>query len=372
MRNLTIIIVIITLFAGCKTRDQSVVNNSNQESTGKVSNQIPNDNDSIKNRNLLQGEIRLKNVKQLTFGGENAEAYFSYDARKLIFQSTHGNFECDQIFTMNSDGTDVKLVSTGKGRTTCSYIFPKSDKILYSSTHLASPDCPPLPGYEHGYVWPIYPSFDIFTANLDGSNLTRLTDTDGYDAEATMSPDGKKIVFTSVRDGDLDIYTMNTDGTDVKRLTNTKGYDGGPFYSFDCSKIVYRVNHPKSSEEIEKYDMLLKQNLVGPTNLNIFVMNADGTNQTQITNNPAANFAPYMHPDGKQIIFSSNLGDPNGRDFDLYLINIDGTGLEQITFNDTFDGFPMFSHDGKMLVFASNRNAEARGETNIFIADWIE
>lgn len=318
------------------------------------------------------GERRLANIKQLTFGGENAEAYFSYDGTKLIFQSTRDGYGCDQIFTMNADGSDVKLVSTGAGRTTCSFIFPDGERIIYSSTHLGSEDCPPPPSYAHGYVWPLYDTFDIFSADLDGSNLTRMTTNNGYDAEGVISPDGKKIVFTSVRDGDLDIYTMNSDGTDVKRLTDTVGYDGGPFFSLDSKKIVYRARHLTDDTEIGTYRELLKQGLVKPSQLEIFVMDADGANQRQVTNNGAANFGPYFHPDGERIIFCSNLSDPDGRDFDLYLINIDGTGLERITFNDTFDGFPMFSHDGKKLVFASNRNAQVKGETNVFIADWVE
>lgn len=327
---------------------------------------------AINNDDLAKKEKHLKNLKQLTFGGENAEAYFSYDASKLILQSTRDNYECDQIFTMNSDGTDVKLVSTGKGRTTCSYIFPNESKIIYASTHLFDQNCPPKPSYEHGYVWALYTGFDIFSANLDGSNLKRLTFTEGYDAEGVMSPDGKKIVFTSVRDGDLEIYTMNPDGSDVKRLTFQKGYDGGPFFSLDSKRIVYRAHYPKEGKELERYEMLLKKGLIEPKALELYVMDADGSNKIQVTNNGAANFGPYFHPNGEQIIFASNAGDPKGRNFDLFLINVNGSGLEQITFNESFDGFPMFSHDGKKLVFASNRNAKIRGETNVFIADWID
>lgn len=328
----------------------------------------------VANENIIHfpEEKHLSNIKQLTFGGENAEAYFSYDGNKLIFQSTRDDYTCDQIYTMNADGSDVMLVSTGEGRTTCSFIVPNEKRIIYSSTHLGSAECPPLPSYEHGYVWPLYETYDIFSANIDGANLKKLTDTDGYDAEATISPDGKKIVFTSNRDGDLEIYTMNIDGTNVKRLTFTKGYDGGPFFSLDSKKIVYRAHYPKDKKDMQDYETLLKQGLIRPSTLEIYVMDSDGLYKTQVTNNGAANFGPYFHPNGNQIIFSSNLGDPKGRNFDLYLVNIDGTGLEQITFNNTFDGFPMFSHDGKKLVFASNRNAKAKGETNIFIADWLD
>jgi Tol biopolymer transport system component len=320
----------------------------------------------------MSGEKHLKNIRQLSFGGENAEAYFSADGKKLIFQSTREGHDCDQIYTMNVDGSDVKMVSTNKGRTTCAYYFRNDKKILYSSTHLADAACPPKPDYSRGYVWAIYPSYDIFLANPDGSNAKQLTTTSGYDAEATISPNGKKIVFTSTRDGDLDIYTMDIDGKNVKRLTNELGYDGGPFFSSDSKWIVYRANHPKEEKATADYKSLLKENLIRPTTLEIWVMKADGTGKRQITSNGKANFAPYFFPNGKRIIFSSNMDDPKGRNFDLYAINVDGTGLERITVNETFDGFPMFTPDGKKIVFASNRNAAKQGDTNIFIADWVE
>jgi len=319
-----------------------------------------------------QTEEHLRNIKQLTFGGENAEAYFSADGRKLIFQSTRDGHECDQIFTMNADGSDVKMISNGTGRTTCSHFFPNLGRVLYSSTHLGGTACPPRPDFSKGYVWAIYPSYDIFVARPTGSQLQQLTRAPGYDAEATMSTNGKKIVFTSMRDGDLDIYTMDANGRNVRRLTNELGYDGGPFFSADGNQIVYRAHHPQTEKEKSDYQILLKDNLIRPSTLELWVMNADGSNKRQITRNGKANFAPYFFPDGKRIIFSSNLNDPKGRDFDLYKINIDGTGLERITFNDTFDGFPMFSPNGKQIVFASNRNAKTRGETNVFIADWVE
>jgi len=325
------------------------------------------DNDPLR----LPDEKHLRNIRQLSFGGENAEAYFSADGKKLIFQSTREGINCDQIFEMNADGSGTRMVSTGHGRTTCSYIFPSGKRILYSSTHLASPDCPPKPDFSRGYVWALYPGFDIFTAAPDGSDLKQLTKAPGYDAEATIAPNGKKIVFTSVRDGDLDIYTMDLDGRNVKRLTTEVGYDGGPFFSSDSKWIVYRAHHPKTERETGDYRALLKDNLIRPTSLEIWVMKADGTGKRQITNNSKANFAPYFFPDGKRIIFSSNMNDPRGRNFDLYAINVDGTGLEQITHNETFDGFPMFSPDGKKIVFASNRNAKQEGETNVFIADWV-
>ena len=319
----------------------------------------------------LPQEKHLRNIRQLTFGGENAEAYFSADGKKLVFQSKRDGRECDQIYTMNIDGSDVRLVSNGEGRTTCSYYFPNGKRILYSSTHLGAKQCPPRPDFSKGYVWAVYPSFDIFTANPDGSDVKQLTDVGGYDAETTISRNGK-LVFTSMRSGDLDIYTMDADGRNIKRLTTELGYDGGPFWSYDGKQIVYRAYHPQTEKEKADYIALLKQNLIRPTTLEIWLMNADGSNKRQVTHLNKASFAPYFFPDGKRIIFASNVADPKGRDFDLYMIKTDGTGMERITYNPSFDGFPMFSPDGKKLVFASNRNGKVQGETNIFIADWVE
>ncbi len=320
----------------------------------------------------LPNEKHLRNIRQLTNGGENAEAYFSFDNKWLSFQSTHGDLGCDQIFIMKRDGTGLKMVSTGKGRTTCSYFLPGGKQVLYASTHLGSPDCPPKPDFSKGYTWALYKDYDIFVTDLKTGKLTRLTSTPGYDAEATISPDGKRVVFTSVRDGDLELYSMKLDGTDVKRLTNEPGYDGGAFYSPDSKMIVYRANHPDTPEALAKYKTLLADGLIEPRALEIWVMNADGTGKRQVTSNGKANFAPFFHPDGKRIIFASNMDDPKGRNFDLYMINIDGTGLERITFNDTFDGFPMFTSDGKYLVFASNRHDAKPGETNVFLAEWVK
>ena len=321
---------------------------------------------------LVPGEKHLRNLKQLSFAGENAEAYFSSDGKQLIFQSTRDGHQCDQIYTMNADGSNVRLISNGEGRTTCSYFFPNGRRILYSSTHLGGKECPPRPDFSKGYVWAVYPTFDIFTARPDGTDLKQLTHTPGYDAETTITRDGKHLVFTSMRDGDLDVYTMDANGGNVRRLTNELGYDGGPFWSYDGEQIVYRAYHPQTEKEKSDYLGLLKQNLIRPTTLEIWVMNADGSNKREVTHNGKANFGPYFFPDGRRVIFASNMDDPRGRNFDLYKINIDGTGLERITFNDTFDGFPMFSPDGKKLVFASNRNAAKPGDTNVFIADWVD
>jgi Tol biopolymer transport system component len=326
---------------------------------------------------VLPSERHLKNVRQLTFGGQNAEAYFSADDRSLIFQHSGDGVPCDRIYTMPLDTPDGKpatprQVSNGKGRTTCGYYFPTGGRILYASTHMGSPECPPKPDYSRGYVWPIYSTYDIFTARADGTDIRQLTRTPGYDAEATISRDGRKIVFTSMRDGDLDVYTMNADGSGVRRLTDSLGYDGGAFFSPDGKKIVYRGQHPKSPEEVSDYKALLGQGLIRPGNLELWVMNADGSQKRQITSNGAANFGPFWHPDGKRIIFASNVASPKGTEFDLYIVNADGTGLEQITYQPDFDGFPMFTRDGKRLVWASNRNGSEPHETNLFIADWVD
>jgi Tol biopolymer transport system component len=319
---------------------------------------------------IQQGERHFGSIRQLTFGGENAEGYFSFDEKSLIFQSTRDSFSCDQEFLLDLATLRTSLVSTGKGRTTCGYFLPGDSIVLFASTHRQNPDCPPAPDYSKGYVWAVYAEYDIFTARRDGSGLRQITFTPGYDAEATISPKGDRVVFTSMRDGDLDLYSMTLDGADVRRLTDEVGYDGGAFYSWDGSTIVYRAWHEPDST-VEAYRALLKNNCVRPSRMELYLMKADGSEKRQITNNGAANFAPFFHPDGKRIIFASNMDDPRGRNFDLYMITVDGTGLERITTNESFDGFPMFTRDGKHLVFASNRNGKARGETNLFLAEWI-
>jgi Tol biopolymer transport system component len=320
----------------------------------------------------FEGEKHLKNIKMITDKGENAEAYLSFDEKKLIYQSNYGELPCDQIFEMNIDGTNKVMVSNGEGKTTCSYYLPGDTAIIYASTFGSDKNCPPPPDRSKGYVWKLYPEFDIYIAKPDGSNLRKMTETYGYDAEATVSPVGDKIVFTSTRDGDPEIYTMNLDGSNQTRLTQHKGYDGGPFFSLDGTKIVFRTSSPETQKELEDYSDLVKNGLVRPTALEIYVMDADGKNVKQVTNLVKASFAPFFFPDAKRIIFSSNLNSNSPMNFDLYMINVDGTGLEQITFNQTFDGFPMFTRDGKKLVFASNRFNKKQGDTNIFIADWVE
>jgi len=314
-------------------------------------------------------ERRLANVRQLTSGGQNAEAYFDGTGTRLVFQSTRPPFGCDQIFTMNVDGSDVRLVSTGKGRTTCAYFFPDGKRLIYASTHFGGEACPPAPDRSSGYVWPIYPSYEIVSADVDGGTVKRLTDHEGYDAEGAVSPDGRHIVFTSLRDGDLDIYVMDADGGNLRRLTDGPGYDGGPFFSWDGRFIVFRASRPAAGPELDEYRALLRRGLVRPGILEIYVMRADGTGLTQVTKRGAASFAPFLHPNNQQIIFSSNIHDETRRTFALYVVNIDGSGLERITWADSFASFPMFSRDGKRLVFTANRGAGPR-EQNVFVADW--
>ena len=316
-------------------------------------------------------ERRLRNVRQLTSGGQNAEAYFDATGTRVIFQSTRPPFACDQIFVMNADGGDVRQVSTGKGRTTCGFFFPDGRRVIYASTHLAADACPPAPDRSAGYVWPLYRGYDIFSADVDGGNLRRLTDRDGYDAEGAVSPDGTRIVFTSVRDGDLDLYVMDADGGRMRRLTHGAGYDGGAFFSWDGRFIVFRAARPMGAD-LDEYRALLGQGLVRPRRLDIYVMRADGGDLVRVTDNGAANFAPFMHPDSRRVIFSSNLHDPGGRGFALYLINVDGSGLERVTWADGFASFPMFSRDGSRLIFSATRHATAPRDMNVFVADWVD
>ena len=326
-------------------------------------------------------ERHLKNIKQITFGGDKAEAYWSFDNTMLTFQSTSEKFgtACDQIFFVNPFTDDLnhsipKMVSTGLGRTTCSYFMPGDTTIVYASTHLGNEACPPVPSRrEDGkYVWPIYPDFDIFVADLKGNIVQQLTDEPGYDAEATVSPQGDKIVFTSLRTGDLELYTMNIDGSEVKQITNELGYDGGAFFSPDGTKLIFRSSRPKTEEDIKIYKDLLAEGLVMPTQMELFICNVDGSDLRQLTDLGKANWCPFFHPSGDKVIFASNHETERGFPFNLYMINVDGSGLERITHDDTFDAFPMFSPDGKYLVFSSNRNNGGTRDTNLFFAEWVE
>ena len=320
-------------------------------------------------RPLDATEPHLTNIRQITDGGENAEAYFSSDGKWITFQSSRNGRTCDQQYVMRPDGTGLARVSNGNGKTTCGWFLPGSDRLLFGSSHMHDSLCPPKPDPSKGYVWPL-DKFDIFTVNRDGTDMRRLTKYDVYTAEAVLSPNGKSIVFTSLKDGDLEIYTMNVDGTNVKRLTTTAGYDGGPWWSPDGTKIVYRAHHPKDSTELRQYRELLGQGMIRPSKVELYVMNADGSDNRQITNLGGANFGPSWTPDGKRIIFSSNHQNPRSGNFDLFLVDLDGRNLERVTTSPVFDGFPMFSPDGKQLIWASNRFDQLKTETNLFIADW--
>lgn len=333
-------------------------------------------------------ERHLANIRQLTFGRQNAEAYFSFSGHKLIFQSTNNwmkdtyaathkpadvGLGCYQMYIMDLESDSIRLVSTGMGATTCGYFFPGDRRVLYSSTHAAGPNCPPKPKRDGAYRWAL-DDYDLYAVRIDGQEMQKLTSNPGYDAEATVSPDGKTIVWTSVKDGDLDIYAMNLDGTKVRRLTEDIGYDGGAFFSPDSKRIVYRASHPTDPDEVSRYKELLAQRLVEPGQLELFVMNADGTDKKQVTANGASNFSPFFHPDGQRIIFSSNVetrGDGGRPSFHLYLTTEDGTGQERLTTEGRFNSFPMFSPDGKRLVWVSDRHAKEPGEFNVFLADWV-
>jgi TolB protein len=326
-------------------------------------------------------ERHFRNVRQLTNGGDNAEAYFSYDGKYLIYQRTDvkNGIPCDQIWMGKipetaSETFQPRLVSTGTGRTTCAFFYPDNKHVIYASTHLGGKDCPPVPDREKmkRYIWPIYESFDLFKADTNGRIIKRLTKTKGYDAEATISPTGDKIVFTSMRDGDLELYTMNLNGKKLRRVTNALGYDGGAWFSPDGKKILWRASRPKTEAEIKDYQNLLSHNLVAPTNMEVWIANADGSDAKQITNLGQANWAPNFLPDGKHVIFCSNHEYKRGFPFNMYITDINGKSLKKISRDKGFDAFPMFSPDGKRIVFSSNRNNGGTRETNIFIADWVQ
>lgn len=327
---------------------------------------------------FAQTEKHLKNLRQLTCGGDNAEAYFSPNGKKLTFQSNFSKWgvSCDQIFLMDlqkqlkDSAAKPAMISTGMGRTTCSYFMPNGKHILYASTHADNDTCPQPVHVKGKYTWAIYSTFDIYVADEKGKIVKQLTDSPGYDAEATVSPQGDKIVFTSSRSGDLELWVMGIDGKNQVQITNELGYDGGAFFSPDGKQIVFRASRPNTGEEVKEYKELLAQGLVAPTNMELFVCDADGGNLRQVTKLGKANWAPFFHPSGKKIIFSSNHHAQKGFDFQLYMINIDGSGLEQITTESLFNAFPMFSPDGKKLVFSSNRNNGGTRDTNLFIADW--
>ena len=318
-------------------------------------------------------EVHFGKLTQLTFGGQNAEAYWSKDGKRLTYQTLQPGYPDEQVFTMNADGSDKQLRSTGKGRCTCSYFTPNNNYLYFSSTHAINPGPQKALDRSKGYVWMVNPDFALYRVDLrkPGASVEPVVSKPGYYvAETTIAPNGRYMTWTSDVEGDLEIYRSDLDGKNVQRLTNEAGYDGGPFVSWDSKHIVYRRDAPQGEAKLAEYRELLKEHLVRPGKLEIWIMDADGKNKHQVTHLGGASFAPFLHPDGKRIIFSSNWEDPKGREFDLYMINVDGTGLERITYSRQFDGFPMFTADGKKLVFASNRYGSVPGETNLFVVDW--
>jgi Tol biopolymer transport system component len=362
------ILMVALALAGC----QSGQDNKKEQKPG-------NSYDAAQDTLRYAQESHLRNVRQLTYEGDNAEAYFSFDDEMLVFQRTTRDsvLPCDQIFygkvPEKGEAFEFEMVSTGKGRTTCAYFYHGNDTIIYASTHLDSDECPEEPDMRNlkKYVWPIYSSYELFLTNKNGDFQTQLTDNDHYDAEATVSPTGNRVVFTSTRSGDLDLWTMNPDGTDLKQITHELGYDGGAFFSPDGSKICWRASRPKDGKEAKEYKDLLDRGLIQPGELELYVANADGSDARRITNIGSANWAPNWHPSGDKLIFASN-HQSGGRGFNLFMVDLDGSGLKQITYDDEFDAFPMFSNDGKKLMWSSNRNNGNTRDTNIFIADWVE
>jgi len=371
MKAITTLFLIL-LFISCKnsSEKETEIIKSSEDTVQEVQKTAT---DSL----IYPEEKHFKSIRQITFGGDNAEAYWSFDDKQMIFQSNYKewNLECDQMFLMNVgesyETTIPPMISTGKGRTTCAYFLPGNKQFVYGSTHLVDDKCPDVPLRSNGkYVWPVYDSFDIFVADLDGNITAQLTTEKGYDAEATVSPKGDKIVFTSTRSGDLELFTMNIDGSNVQQITNELGYDGGAFFSPDGSKLVFRASRPKTPEAIKEYKDLLAQGLVQPTEMELYICNADGSNLKQLTNLGNASWCPFFHPSGNKILFSSNFESERGFPFNLYLIDLDGKNLERVTHGETFDAFPVFSNNGKYLSFSSNRNNGGGRDTNLFIAEW--
>lgn len=386
MRNLLIIsLLTIALFsckeANKKTSETEMHGDSKTEHSkktdGKTSATAKQEEFKENDPLVYKSEKHFKNMQQLTFGGDNAETYWSFDNKKFVFQrkNKEDGINCDQIFIADvpkaGEKFDFKMISTGKGRTTCSYFLQGDTTVIWASTHLKHENCPPEPDRTNGYVWPMYPEFEIFISDLEGNNLEQLTDNNFYDAEATTSPTENKIVYTSTKSGDIELYILDLTTKEEIQITTELGYDGGAFFSPDGKKILWRSSRPKTEAEIKKYKDLLAKDMVEPSDMELFVCNIDGSEKKKITDLGGANWAPFFHPSGEKIIFCSNHINKKFP-FNLFMINIDGTGLERISYDNTFDSFPMFSPDGKYLVFSSNRQNGGTHDTNIFLCEWVE
>lgn len=325
---------------------------------------------NVRNAQLYYGEDHLTKIKQLTFSGENTDASFSSNNTEIIFQSTRDSLRCDAIFKMNSDGSDISQISSGKGIASSANIAPSNDTVIYSSTHVIDYQCPPKPEFSKDYIWLLYSDYDLFTISSTGGGTERLTNSKSYDGGAVYSPKGDRIVFSSSRTGDYELFIMNADGSKVKQLTHEKGFDGDVVFSPDGKNIVWRASRPKG-DALHDYRYQMSQGLIKTGKFELFMMKLDGGKPIQLTRNQAANFSPTFNPNGKEIIFSSNMSQKDGRNYDLYTLNIKTRKLERITYYSGFDGFPEFSSDGKKLMFTSSRNFRYKAEKNIFTADWV-
>jgi len=321
-------------------------------------------------------KMSIENVKQLSFQGDNGEAYFNSDDSKVIFQSKRNNNNCDKLYIVDINGNNLTEFVANDGAFTCAYFSLDDRYIFFSSTmHLGS-ECPEI--YKdpnpRKYIWPLR-DYEIF--RYDNGAVKQLTNYSGYNAETTTHPFEEKVIFTSLRDGDINLFEMDYNGENVKQITSEYGYDGGAFYSPNGENIVWRAWYPTSDEEISMWKNNLAKKFIESVPLDIYVAKNDGSEKQRLTSNGATNWAPSWHPDGKHIVFSSNMDDwredynAYGSNFELYMINIATKTLTRLTNNDTFDSFSVFSKNGKKIVFSSNRDAENPRNTNIFIADIV-
>jgi Tol biopolymer transport system component len=324
---------------------------------------------NVRKAQLYYGEDHLTKVTQLTFTGENTQASFSPDNKNIIFQSTRNRLRCDAIFRMHSDGSDISQISSGKGIASSAVISPDNNSIIYSSTQKVDYQCPSKPEYSKAYSWLLYSSYDLFKDELTGGSDERIIKSSSYDGGAVYSPKGDKIIFSSGRTGDLELYIANSDGNNVKQLTNIDGYDGDAVFSRDGKYIVWRASRPKGND-LHDYRYQLSQGIIKEGKFEIFMMKLAGGKPIQLTNNGATNFSPSFDPNSNNIIFSSNMSQKDGRNYDIYTLNLKTRKLERITYYSGFDGYPVFSSDGKKLLFTSSRNFRYKAEKNIFIVNW--